>query len=126
MREGDPTVVRPGDIIDLVAATSSADAERLTTLFKTSQIEVLHIVVPRGSSLPAHRAEGELVIHCLNGQVSVTAMQLRHQLRTGQLLYLDQAARFSIHGLEDASVLMTIAAPKQGANVELIGEHELS
>ena len=42
-------------------------------------------------------------------------------LSTGQLLYLTPNEAFSIKAIERASVLVTIIAPKQGANVELIG-----
>lgn len=115
-----------GNIVELRPLRTPMAAERLTTLLKTPQVEILQLLIPRGSSIPAHEAVGEIVFHCLEGRVAIKALDNGHELSAGQLFYLGEAAPFSIQGIEDASLLLTIIAPKQGANVELIGEHESS
>jgi quercetin dioxygenase-like cupin family protein len=117
-------MTKPGIIVRLPALSTPVATEQLTTLVKTTQVEILQLLMPQGSSIPAHEAEGELVVHCLTGFIAIEVLDARHELDANQLLYLDKAAHFSITGLADSVVLLTIIAPKQGANVELIGAHD--
>jgi len=117
-------MTEPGIIVRLPSLATPVATEQLTTLVKTTQVEILQLLIPQGSSIPAHEHEGEIVVHCLTGFVAIVVLDIRHELGANQLLYLDQAARFSIQGLADSLVLLTIIAPKQGANVELIGAQE--
>ena len=115
---------KPGIIVNLSTLSVPIATEQLSTLVKTTQVEILQLLMPQGSTIPAHEAEGEIVVHCLTGFVAIEVLEVRHELGANQLFYLDKAARFSITGLADSIVLLTIIAPKHGANVELIGAHE--
>jgi quercetin dioxygenase-like cupin family protein len=90
-------------------------------LVKTNDVEVTQVIVPTGTGIPTHEARGETVLHCLVGRVLLTAVREQHELRAGQLLYLLINEPFSIHGMQDSSLLLTIILPKQGPNVEFIG-----
>jgi len=111
----------PGDMVDLHPSTMSLDGKQLTVLVKTQDVEIIQLLIPKGSSIPTYQAEGEIILHCVEGRVSLAVLGEPHELRAGQLLYLALNEPFSIEGLEQASVLATIIAPKQGPNVELIG-----
>ena len=114
-------LARSGEPIELRTGTGPVATEEINTLVRTRQAEVLRLLVPRGSTLPTHQAEGEIILHCLKGCISLTISGRTQDLRAEQLLYIADAKPFSIHGIDDASILMMIVAPKQGANVELIG-----
>jgi quercetin dioxygenase-like cupin family protein len=114
-------LAKPGDMLDLHPSTISLDTKQLSVLVKTQDVEIIQLVVPKGSSIPTYEAEGEIILHCVEGRISLAVLGEPHELRAGQLLYLALNEPFSIEGLEHASVLATIISPKQGANVELIG-----
>ncbi len=116
----------PGHKIDLLFATATGFRERLVTLLKTEQVEVLQLCVPQGSRLPVHQAVGEIIFLCLRGSIRLSAPGADHALGEGQLIYLMAETPVSIEGREDAVIVVTIVAPKVGANVELIGEHDPS
>ncbi len=52
----------------------------------------------------------------------LSAIEKTHELKAGQLLYLRINEPFSIQGIEQASLLVKIIAPKLGQSVELIGD----
>ncbi|HEV7223730.1 MAG TPA: cupin [Pirellulales bacterium] len=112
---------KPGQIVFLHPLTASGERSRLTTLVKTSQVEVVQLIVPAGRDVPTHEAQGELVVHCLEGDVSFTALGNTYALKSGQLLHLLIDEPFSIRAMEDSSLLVTIVAAKTGGSVELIG-----
>ena len=83
---------------------------------------MLQLIVPAGRNVPTHQVQGELVVHCLEGRVSLLALGNTYELTPGQLLHLSIDEPFSIRGIDHASVLMTLIAAKTGGNVDLIGD----
>ncbi len=78
----------------------------------TPAVEVVRLIVRAGQEIPSHKAKGELIVHCLEGQVALTALGKTRMLEAGQLLYLPAGEPHSVDGIEDASLLLTIVAPK--------------
>jgi quercetin dioxygenase-like cupin family protein len=113
----------PGHKVDLLPAGETVFRERLLTLLKTPQVELLQLCIPKGSRLPVHQAVGEIIFLCLRGRIALSAPGAKHALSEGQLIYLKAETPVSIEGLEDAVLVVSIVAPKEGPNVELIGEH---
>jgi quercetin dioxygenase-like cupin family protein len=101
--------------------TETVDTSRQRTLVKTPQVEVRQLIVPAGRDVPTHQAQGDLVVHCLEGRVSLLAFGKTYDLTRGQLLCLSIDEPFSIRGIDNASVLVTLIAAKMGGSVELIG-----
>ena len=91
-------------------------------LVKPHQVEILHLMIPQGITIPTYEAPGEIILHCLKGEVLVRADLHPHLLKAGELLYLLLEEPFSLQSLEDTSLLVTIVAFKTGRNVPLIGE----
>ena len=107
----------PGDIVELRPSAANQETNELTILVKTQDVEIIQLCIPAGAKIPTYEAEGEIILHCVEGRVSLAVLGEPHELRAGQLLYLALNEPFSIEGLEQASVLATIIAPKQGPNV---------
>jgi quercetin dioxygenase-like cupin family protein len=91
-------------------------------LVKTSNMQIVHLVIPVGETIPTHAAQGEIILHCLEGQISFTALENTYELKAGQLFYFRVNEQISIQGIERASLLVTIITAKLGQSVELIGD----
>lgn len=103
---------KPGEIVDVRPLGAALSTSQTTTLVRAEQIEVIRLVVPAGKEIPEHKAKGEIVVHCLEGRVSFTALGRTQELEAGQLLYLPIGEPHSVHGIQDASLLLTILLPK--------------
>lgn len=114
------TLAKSGQIVAIKERTEF-ETSRKIVLAKTYDMEIIQFIVPAQQGIPIYEAQGEVILHCLEGRVSVAALGEEHDLKSGQLLYLSKNEPFSIHGIEDASLLATIVGAKQGGNVEVIG-----
>lgn len=114
-------LARSGRIVDIEARLDSINSQK-TVLAKTYDMEIVQFIVPGRGSIPKYEAQGEVILHCLEGRVSIFALGKAHDLKAGQLLYLSKNEPFSIQGIEHASLLATIVAAKRGSNVEVIGD----
>lgn len=111
----------PGQTVFVQPLTATEEKSRQITLVKTPQVKVIQLIVPAGRDVPTHQAQGELLVHCLEGRVSLFALGNSYDLTPGQLLHLLIDEPFSIRGIDNASVLMTLIAAKTGGTIELIG-----
>lgn len=102
----------PGQAIDVRPLGSGLSTEKTTALFKSSDLEVIRLVLLAGKSLPPHKVQGEITIHCIEGALDVTAEGRSHVLRAGQLLYLSGHVLHGVTALEDSCALVTVALKK--------------
>jgi len=116
----DKPLIKPGTVVDV----RCLGTERESLLVKTLNVKIVHLVIPAGQTIPTHQAQGEVILHCLEGRVSLVALGTRQELKAGQLSYFFIDEPFSILGIEQASLIMTIITAKTGQNVELIGNRE--
>jgi len=100
------TSAQPIDIQPLGTRLASA---RTVALFKATDIEVMRLILLAGSSVPPHKVAGDITIQCIEGKIEVTAEGRSQILTASQLMYLSGGALHSLAGIEDASVLVTIA-----------------
>ncbi|HUY93063.1 MAG TPA: hypothetical protein VMV10_30315 [Pirellulales bacterium] len=114
-------IANPGPTIWLEPLASIDETSRKITLVKTPQVEIIQLIVPAGRDVPTHQAQGDMVVQCLDGRVSLFALGKKYDLKPGQLLHLSLDDQFSIRGIDNASVLVTLIAAKTGGSVELIG-----
>ncbi|MBN1908485.1 MAG: hypothetical protein JW818_01990 [Pirellulales bacterium] len=115
-------LVKPGQTVNVQLLSTVPRAWQKFVLIKTANVELLHLVIPKGETVPTHEAQGEVVLHCLEGQIAVSARGCTDVLSAGQLSYFLVNEPFAIHGIELASMVVTIIAPQQGPPVELIGD----
>lgn len=63
----------------------------------------------RGATeVPSHQTAGEIVVECLEGQVTITASAQTRDLHAGELLYLSAGEAHSVQGAKHASLLLSI------------------
>ena len=113
---------KPSQVVYLHPLAARGERSRQTTLVKTSQLEVIQLIVPAGRDVPTHEVQGELIIHCLEGLFAMSALGKTYELKAGEMLHLLIDEPFSIRAIEDSSLLATIVAAKTGGSVELIGD----
>jgi quercetin dioxygenase-like cupin family protein len=99
---------RPGQIVHLLASDGTLPTPQSFALFKSSQLEVMRLTLPRGKSFPPHRVAGEITMQVLEGRVEIDVGGIPQILGTGQLMHLEGDVEHSLRGVEDASVLVTI------------------
>lgn len=100
---------RPGEVIDVRPLSNRLTSARTTVLAKTDGLELIRLVVPRDKVIPTHATNGELTVQCLEGRAAFTVDGVQVELAGGEMLYLAPGQPHSVHGIEDASLLLTIA-----------------
>ena len=99
---------KSGEVIDIRPFGSEWAHAKTTTLAKTQTFEIIRLVIPAGKDIPEHKARGDITVQCLEGRIAFTAGDTTRELEAGQLLDLSGGESHSLHGIEDASVLVTI------------------
>lgn len=84
-------------------------SEKTVALFKSSELEVMRLVLGTGKSFPPHKVAGEITIQCIEGRLDVTIDGASHVLEAGQLLFLAGGVVHGVTALLDSSALVTIA-----------------
>jgi nucleotide-binding universal stress UspA family protein/quercetin dioxygenase-like cupin family protein len=102
----------PGDKIDARPLGAALATAHTRTLVRTSSVEVVRLIVRAGQEVPQHKANGELIVHCLEGRVTLTALGKTQTLEAGELLDLPAGEPHALNGIEDASLLLAVVAPK--------------
>jgi quercetin dioxygenase-like cupin family protein len=102
-----------GDIID-IRPLGAALRERVTTAFlKSTQLELVHLVLPNGKALREHRASGEITVQCIEGLMDITTATTTHRLAPGQLVHLAAGESHALLALADSTALLTICLVPQ-------------
>jgi len=101
---------QPGDVIDVRPLADKLAASKTKTLIKTPLVEVIRMVLPAGKVLSEHKAPGEIIVQCLEGDVTFTTMGEPKKLRAGDMLYLAAGEPHALEAVESSSFLLTIVA----------------
>ncbi len=99
----------PGEPFDVRPYGVAVGSSRSTALFKTRDLEVLRLVLLAGKTLPPHKVDGEITIHCLEGSLEVAVSRSARTLYAGHLMVLEGGVVHAVRALADASALVTIA-----------------
>ena len=116
------SAAKPGQMVEVGPLGKLLQAQQQTLLIRTNGVEIIQLVIPAGEQVPTHEAQGEIILHCLEGHVTLAVGGESRELKAGQLLYLIVNEPFSIQGIEAASLLATIILPREGSGVDLIGD----
>ena len=103
--------IKSGEVIQLPLGPALGGF-KTTTLVKTTDLELIRLIVPAGKVIPLHKAPGEITVQCLEGRVAFTAEGKTQELTAGQLLYLTAGEPHALTGLEDTSLLVTLLLHK--------------
>jgi nucleotide-binding universal stress UspA family protein/quercetin dioxygenase-like cupin family protein len=104
---------RPGDPIDVRALGSAVVSAVTRTLVRTSTVEVTRLIVRAGQEIHRHTTSGEVIILCIEGRVALAALGKNQELEAGKLVLLPAGEPHAFTGIEDASLLLTVLAPRQ-------------
>lgn len=105
---------QPGDVIDVRPLANKLAASITNTLIKTPHVEVIRMVLPAGKVLSEHKAPGEIIVQCLEGDITFTTMGSPKRLRAGDMLYLAAGETHALEAVEDSSFLLTIVSKSGG------------
>ena len=81
---------------------------RTTALLKSTQLELVRIVLKAGQGLPEHSAPGEITVQCLEGCLDFATGATTQRMRAGDLIHLSANEPHALLALEDCSALLTI------------------
>ena len=98
-----------GDVIDIRPFGDALPRSATAILVKTPTLEVIRLVVPAGKHIAEHRARGDITVQCLEGSVQFVLGAAPRRLDAGCLLHLPKGEPHALVGIEDASLLVTIA-----------------
>jgi quercetin dioxygenase-like cupin family protein len=82
-------------------------------LVRTPAVVVVRLIVRAGEEVQQQPIKGEVTMQCLEGRVACTALGKAIVLDAGRLVDFPAGEPYSIRGIEDASVLLTILAPRE-------------
>ena len=95
-----------GQVVDLLG--NKAASAQSFALFKTTELEVMRLVLPAGRNIPPHQVAGEITVQCLEGSLEFSIGGETQVMHAGQLLHLSGGVEYSVTALEDASALLTV------------------
>lgn len=98
----------PGEIVDLKTWAQDLPGEGNKVIAKTEEMELMRLVLPAGRDIPSHKVQGPLVIHCITGEIELTAMGSTRMLAPDQLLYLMPGEPHSVRAISDSVFLLTV------------------
>jgi quercetin dioxygenase-like cupin family protein len=98
----------PGEVVDLRPLGDDMGGAKTRAIVRTRSFEAVRLVVPAGTEIPSHRVEGEITLHCIEGHARLGLADGTVDLRRGDWVYLAGGTPHSVHGIEDASLLLTI------------------
>jgi quercetin dioxygenase-like cupin family protein len=97
-----------GEVISLQPFGPKLPGSVSTAILKSSQLEVMRLVLAAGKSLPEHQVPGELTLQCLEGAVQVSAHGKSQILHAGEMIFLAGNVRHALQAMQNTSVLMTL------------------
>ena len=97
-----------GELIPLKRGDDDIAHFTSVALAKTSNLELIRLVLPKGREMPVHKVDGEITLLCLEGEVVCDAHGLSTVLHPGEMLYLLGGVPHAVRANEDAVALLTI------------------
>lgn len=101
-----------GTIIDINPLGDHLKNLKTHTLVKTSDMEIIRLVILEGNEIMTHKAPGRMTLQCIEGEIVFTTMGKDLILKPGTMLYLDPEELHSLKAINNSSLLLTILLPK--------------
>ena len=99
---------RPGQIVDLRPLGSQLRGAKTTALVKEKHFEAIRLIVHEGAKIAPHTVAGNIMLHCLEGQVILGLPSGESILEEDDWVYLGGGDLHSLKGIVDSSLLLTI------------------
>jgi quercetin dioxygenase-like cupin family protein len=84
------------------------DGHRQVGLIHGEDLRLVLFAFEAGGRLPEHRAPGQVVIHCLRGELVVAAGGTPHRLGAGEALALDSSVPHAVDAVAESDMLLTV------------------
>ena len=101
-----------GDALDIRPLGPKLLASQTIALFKSENLEVMRLVLPKDKVMPMHSVRGDITLQCIEGSILVVVDGQTKLLAAGHMMYLSGSVEHSLKAVADASVLVTIALCK--------------
>ncbi len=99
---------KPGVVIDL----NTFGETTTTALIKERKFEAIRIVLKSGKSIPPHKVDGPITVHCLSGKCTFFVDKEPRELVPGSWLYLQGGAMHALEAEKTSILLVTILFEK--------------
>lgn len=100
--------IKPAEVVNLKLLKEGMDRNASYALVKSSDMEVIRMVIPAGKEIDEHNVEGEISVQCLEGHVLFSVDGETKELQRGDWLYLNRKQDHSMSALLDSVLLVTI------------------
>lgn len=107
--------IQPGEVVNLLTLKKDMSGDATFALVKTSDMEVIRMVLPEGRNISEHSVEGEMSVQCLKGHTEFTVGDKIHDLTEGDWLYLERNELFSYRTKTETILLVTILFVNSGS-----------
>lgn len=98
-----------GEVVDLMAPGQAGTPDKTTAIFKSSDLEVMRLVLPAGKRMPDHDVPGSITLQCLRGKVDLLLPDGTSTLGAGQFAYVGGGVTYGLYAQQDCELLLTIA-----------------
>jgi len=99
---------KPGHIVNLRPLGSRLRDAKTTALIKEKHFEDVRLIVHKGAEIAPHAVAGNIMLHCLEGEVFLGLPSGQLVLEEGDWVYLGGGELHSLKGVVDSSLLLTI------------------
>ena len=106
---------KSGQVVDLRPLGDELKGAKTSAIIKDEHFEAIRLILHAGSTIPTHEVAGNIMLHCLEGHVRFGLSDGDIDLKAGEWVFLDQSEDYSIAGVEDSSLLMTILFPQRAS-----------
>lgn len=106
--------IEAGEVVNLQTLKPDMSEQDSYALIKTSDMEVIRMVIPEGRDIEEHSVDGQVSVHCLEGTVQFNIGDTTKELTKDSWLYLDRGQPHSLRAETDAVLLVTILFTPKG------------
>lgn len=104
-----------GEVVDLKTWAKDLEVEKSKAIVKTHGLEIARLVIEAGVHMQHTdycSVKGAVVIHCIEGEISVKTAAVTKSVKKGQLVFFDGGTGHALTGVEKSVVLLTIVLPQ--------------
>lgn len=99
---------KPQEIVNLRPLGAGLKNAKTAAIVKSEQFEAVRLIVLADAEIAPHKVPGNIMLHCLEGCVSLGLADAAIELKAGEWVYLAGGEMHSVKGIEDSSLLLTI------------------
>ncbi len=100
--------VSSGEVVNLQSLKPNMPGDSTFALVKTSDMEVIRMVIHQGKKIPEHKVPGQISVQCVTGHTSFGVGSETRELAPGDWLYLDRNQPHSLEAITDSVLLVTV------------------